>query len=156
MLLSHLIKFNTVYFDSVSQSKTAVLHKISQLLSQQHSELDYQELFDAYWKRECLGSTAIGQGITIPHIRSAKLAKPSAAVVKLLNPVDFGAVDKQPVDLIIGIVVPLTQVNEHLNILATIVNRFSQPLFRDACRRVSDKESLYSLLINEEWEKEFA
>jgi PTS system nitrogen regulatory IIA component len=154
MQLSHLIKFNTVYIDSVSQSKTAVLLKISQLLSQQHCELDSQELFDAYWKRECLGSTAIGQGITIPHIRSAKLAKPSAAVIKLLNPVDFGAEDKQPVDLVIGIVVPQTQVSQHLKILATIVKRFSQPSFRDACRRVGDKDALYNLLIREEREEE--
>ncbi|MBA2650702.1 MAG: PTS sugar transporter subunit IIA [Tatlockia sp.] len=150
MQLRHLIKLNTVYIDSVSQSKTAVLLKISQLLSQQQPDLDFQELFDAYWKRESMGSTAIGQGITIPHIRNAHLVKPLACVIKLLNPVDFGAEDKQPADLVIGIIVPQTQVDQHLKILATVIKRFSLPTFRDACRRVADKESLYNLLIKEE------
>ncbi|MBA2655745.1 MAG: PTS sugar transporter subunit IIA [Tatlockia sp.] len=154
MQLRHLIKLNSVHIDSVSQSKTAVLLKISQLLSQQHCELDYQKLFDAYWTREALGSTAIGQGITIPHIRHANIAKPLACVIKLLNPVDFGAKDKQPIDLVIGLIAPLTQVDQHLQILATIIKQFSNPSVREACRSVIDREVLYKILIAEEIHKE--
>lgn len=149
MQLGHFININTVYIDSNSQSKTAVLLKISQLLSQNNPELDSQELFDAYWKRESMGSTAIGQGITIPHIRRAGLAKPEACFIRLLNPVDFGAEDKQPIDLVIGLLVPLEQIDQHLKMLATIIKQFSIPSFRDACRCANDKEELYKLLISD-------
>jgi nitrogen PTS system EIIA component len=152
MSFNQLLLLNTVHIDAVSQSKTAVLLKISQLLSQQHPELNAQALFDAYWKRESLGSTAIGQGISIPHIRLAKLAKPVASVIRLINPVDFGAEDKQPADLVIGLAVPETQVDQHLKILAAIIKRFSQLAFREACRRVDDRLALYNLLIAEESE----
>ncbi|CDZ76755.1 Nitrogen regulatory protein [Legionella massiliensis] len=154
MQLSHIINLNAVYIDSVSKSKTAVLLKISQILSQLHPGLNEQELFEAYWKRECLGSTAIGQGITIPHIRSLKLEKAQACIIRLLNPVDFGAADKQPIDLAIGLVVPQEQVNHHLEILAAIIKRCSVPSFREACRRTDNNVALYNLLITEDTHQE--
>lgn len=149
MQFIHIFNQNAVYIDSVSQSKTAVLLKISQLLSRLYPELNSQELFDAYWKRECLGSTAIGQGITIPHIRTAKLTKPQGCIIKLLNPVDFGAADKQPIDLVIGLVVPQDLVDQHLKILAALIKHFSVPSIREACRHVVNNETLYNLLTAE-------
>ncbi|KTC86132.1 MULTISPECIES: PTS sugar transporter subunit IIA [Legionella] len=150
MHISQLINVNTVYIDSISQSKMAVLLKLSQLVSQNHPHLNPQELFDAYWKRECLGSTAIGQGVAIPHIRTAALIKPQGCVIRLLNPVDFGAEDKQPIDLIIGLLVPQEQVDQHLKILAAIIKQFSISSFREACRRINEQEEFYNLLISAE------
>ena len=146
MHLSRIINLNTVCIDSSSQSKTAVLLKISQLLSQANPQLEVDHLFDAYWKRESLGSTAIGQGITIPHVRAAGITKPQACVLRLLNPVDFGAEDKQPVDLVIGFVVPQENVEQHLQILASIIKQFKTPAFREACRRSTTSEDFYHLL----------
>ncbi len=149
MPLCHVLNPSSVYIDSTSQSKTAVLLKISQLLSQNRPKLDFQELFAAYWKRESLGSTAIGQGITIPHISTPMITTACACVIRLLNPVDFGATDKQPVDLVIGLLVPQEQIDSHLTMLAAIVEQFSLPVFREACRRMVNKEALYELLVGE-------
>lgn len=97
-----------------------------------------------------MGSTSIGQGITIPHIRVPGLTQPHACVIRLLNPVDFGATDKQPVDLVIGLVVPQEQqVDQHLQLLASIIKQFSIPSFREACRRMTDSGALYNLLASE-------
>lgn len=150
MPLRQLININTVYIDAVSQSKMAVLLKLSQLLCQNHPHLNPEELFEAYWKRESLGSTAIGQGITIPHVRTTCLEKPIACVIRLLNPVDFGAADKQPVDLVIGLLVPQDQTEQHLKILGEIVKQFSTPSFREACRQVNNQEEFYHLLVSQE------
>jgi PTS system nitrogen regulatory IIA component len=128
----------------------AVLLKISQLLSQNNPELAQQELFDAYWRRESLGSTTIGQGITIPHIRATNLSKPQACFIKLLNPVDFGAEDKQPIDLVIGLAVPQEQVEQHLKMLSAIIKQFSVSSFRERCRHTTNREDLYNVLIEEE------
>lgn len=155
MQLCQVIHPSNVCIDCTSQSKTAVLLKISQLFSQTLPDLDAQELFDAYWKRETLGSTAIGQGITIPHIRAA-ISNPQACVIKLLNPVDFGAEDKQPVDLVIGLIVPQEQIDQHLQLLNTIIKQFNQPNFRDLCRRAPDNEALYQLMSGHVIETELA
>lgn len=146
MQLCDNLNLNSVYIDKISQSKTAVLLKVSQLLSQDHPKLNVEELFEAYWKRECLGSTAIGQGITIPHIRSNLIKKPRACFIRLQNPVDFGAEDKQPVDLVIGLVVPQEQVEQHLKMLSAIIKQFSASAFREACRHASNQEELYEIL----------
>lgn len=149
MQLCQVIHPNCVFIDSASQSKTAVLLKISQLLGQVYPELDVEELFDAYWKRESLGSTAIGQGITIPHIRSDAIKEPKACVIRLLHPIDFGAEDKQPVDLVIGLIVPQEQINQHLQLLAAIIKQFNQASFRELCRQTTCPDHLYKLLHEE-------
>ncbi|ASQ46949.1 PTS sugar transporter subunit IIA [Legionella clemsonensis] len=146
MELYQVIHPGCVCVDSSSQSKTAVLLKISQVLSQVYPQLDAQELFDAYWKRESLGSTAIGQGITIPHIRSTTIEAPKACVIRLLNPIDFGAEDKQPVDLVIGLIVPQEQINQHLQLLDAIIKQFNQTSFRELCRQTTCSENLYKLI----------
>ncbi|KTD08439.1 PTS sugar transporter subunit IIA [Legionella jamestowniensis] len=146
MQLYQVIHPNCVYIDASSQSKTAMLLKISQLVNHVYPELGIQELFDAYWKRESLGSTAIGQGVAIPHIRSAAITMPKACLIRLLNPIDFGAEDKQPVDLAIGLIVPQEQTHQHLQLLNAIVKQFNQTSFRELCRQTTCVESLYELI----------
>jgi len=149
MQFCDLFNKNSVILDSSAQSKTAVLLKLSQLLCQNHPELDANVLFDAFWKRECMGSTAIGHGIIIPHIRSESISKTCACLIKLQHPVEFGAEDKQPIDLVLGLVVPLHQTDQHLQLLRKVIIQFSNPIFRNACRNAKDTDALYNLLIQE-------
>lgn len=148
MHFSELFTKNNVCLDASARSKTGALLKISQLLSQTNAALDADMLFDAYWKRESMGSTAIGHGIIIPHIRSELVNKTCACFVKFEYPVDFGAEDKQPIDLALGLVVPTHQTDQHLQTLRKIIIQFSNPLFRTACREASDAHALYQLMID--------
>lgn len=149
MQLYQLISKNHVVIDSSSHSKTAVLLKISQLLSEENQLLKAQDLFDAYWKRESLGSTTVGHGVMIPHIRCSSLQQTRACFVRLLHPVDFGAVDKQPVDLVIGLLVPENQPEQHLKMLSSIIKQVSCPEFRKAARHAACRSDLYSVLTND-------
>lgn len=135
-----------IIIDNSSRSKTAVLYKISQLINQFVPQLDVNFLFDAYWRRETLGSTGIGHGVIIPHIRSEHVFRITGCFLKLEHPVDFGTVDKQDVDLVIGLIVPQQQVRQHLNTLAYISEQFSNPLLRKACREALSIEVLYDCL----------
>ncbi len=152
MLFSELLQQKTVCLDTTAQSKTAVLLKVSQILQQSHNSLDADALFDAYWKRERLGSTAIGHGITIPHVRSESIEKSCAVMMKLQHPVDFGAQDKQPVDLVFALVIPQQQPDHHLQTLTYIIRRFSDSRFRANCRAAKDSATLYNLLVEDELE----
>lgn len=147
MITFDFLQPDTVLIDKTAQSKTAVLLSISHLLAKKYPTLNAQTLFDAYWARENLGTTTIGLGVMIPHIRLRELDAPKGCFIRLKNPVNFGAEDKQPVDLVFGLVVPYENPQHHLNMLARIVKTFSQPRFRDACREASDDASLINLLL---------
>jgi PTS system nitrogen regulatory IIA component len=140
------IDSNRIMIDNSSQSKTAVLFRISQMIHQILPQLSEEFLFDAYWRRETLGSTAIGHGVIIPHIRSEQVFSITGCFIKLEHPVDFGAVDKQDVDLVIGLIVPQQQVRQHLNTLAFISEQFSNPLLRKSCREALTAERLFDCL----------
>ncbi|KTD23177.1 PTS sugar transporter subunit IIA [Legionella londiniensis] len=147
MLFFNLFHRKNICLDEASQSKTAVLLKISQLIHQNNPKLSIESLFDAFWKRETLGSTAIGHGIIIPHIRSQAAEETQACFLKLKTPIDFGAEDKQPIDLVIGLVVPQTNTTQHLALLNGICQEFGKPSLRNACRAANDEEELFRLLV---------
>lgn len=149
MRLKTLISNHHIAIDSTAQSKTAVFQKISQLLSQNNPKLCQEELFDAYWQRERLGSTAIGHGVVIPHIRVKGDHSPQACLIRLLHPIDFGAEDRQPADLIMALVVPKEETELHLQLLRDIVKLVSQHEFRQQCRAINCEKQLYDWLITQ-------
>lgn len=149
MPFEQLLSLDRILIDCPAQSKTAVFLKISQIFSQIDAQLSASSLFDAYWNRECLGSTAIGHGVLIPHIRTQITRQTFGCFIKLKHPVDFGAEDRQPIDLILGLLVPENRLNQHLDTLAALVRHFKNPSFRQACRHAEDPNALYSFLVSQ-------
>ena len=98
-------------------------------------------------EREHLGSTAIGHGIAIPHGRSNAFDRARGAFLRLREPVDFGAGDGQPVDLVFAMAVPRHFNREHLQILSDLALRFSDAAFRAALRDAPDIGALRDLLL---------
>lgn len=139
---------DNVSVDETAESKTAVLLAVSHLLSRNNPTLEAEKLFDTFWERESLGSTTIGRGILLPHIRSEHITKTSACFIKLVHPVDFDALDKQPIDLVIGLVTPEAQTDHHLQVLSTIVRQCNQPKFRQACRQANRVEALLHAILS--------
>lgn len=133
----------TLYAQNISSKKRA-LEILSQLFAQQLNA-DSNELFDAFIEREKLGATSIGHGIAIPHIRSNHVTQPQGALLRLATPLDFNALDKQPVDILFGLIVPAHTVNEHLQILATLAEAFNNETFRKQLRMTTDSQILYQL-----------
>jgi len=106
-------------------SKKRLLEQLSELLASSSPDLSQNEIFDALLNREKLGSTGLGNGVAIPHGRMATLKQPVCAFIKLATPVDFDAADGQPVDLIFALLVPEDSTEEHLQVLSTIAEIFS-------------------------------
>jgi len=67
--------------------------------------------------------------------------------VRLTNPIDFDAIDQQPVDLLFVLLVPLEATDEHLQILATLAGKFGQAEFREQVRQATDAEAIYQIAI---------
>ncbi|MCK5876474.1 MAG: PTS sugar transporter subunit IIA [Candidatus Marithrix sp.] len=128
-------------------SKKRVFEYFSKILAQEENiKLSSHEIFDSLLVRERLGSTAIGFGVAIPHARVAKCDITLAAFLQLETGIDFGATDKQPVDLLFALMVPENSTEEHLEILAQLAGMFQQQEFRNKLRDTKDCQGKFKLL----------
>ena len=93
--------------------RDGVLDAAARLLSDA-SPANTQAIGEGLRRRERLGSTAIGHGIAIPHGRTTAFDHARAAFLRLDTPVDFGASDGEPVDLVFAMAVPEHFTQEHL------------------------------------------
>ncbi len=105
-----------------------------------------REILDVLTQREKLGSTAIGNGIAIPHGKLAKLDKLFGLFARLERPVDFDALDAQPVDLIFLLLAPEAAGADHLKALARVARLLRDPDVARKLRESRDAEALYAVL----------
>src|SRR5689334_6120567 len=84
-------------------SRHGLLEALARLLAPPGDDLC---VLEALTEREALGSTALGGGVALPHGRCTTLRAPAAAFVRLAKPLEFGAADGKPVDLVCGLVTP--------------------------------------------------
>ncbi len=126
-------------------SKKRVLENISQFISQDLSEFNPNQLFDNLIAREKLGSTGLGNGIAIPHCRITQCQRVIGTLIKLEEAIDFDAIDNQPVDLLFVLLVPEQAHDEHLKVLATLAEQFSDQSFCQQLRAADNSETLYNL-----------
>ena len=126
--------------------RDGVLDAAARLLSDA-SPANTQAIGESLRKRERLGSTGIGHGIAIPHGRTNAFNHARAAFLRLQTPVDFGARDGQPVDLVLAMAVPEHFTQEHLQLLAEIAERFADEDFRKALRSAPDIETLRRVIL---------
>jgi PTS system nitrogen regulatory IIA component len=108
--------------------------------------LTEREIFDVLMQRERLGSTGIGNGIAIPHGKLAKLERLFGLFARLDRPIDFEALDGQPVDLVFLLLAPETAGADHLKALARIARLLRHPDVATRLRQSRDKEVLYAVL----------
>lgn len=134
-----LLPAGRVQTDLAVADKAQLLEHLAELLA---SGGDAAELRAALVARERLGSTGLGHGVAIPHGRSAGLAEARAAFVRLREPLDFGAPDGAPVDLVAALVVPAHFTDQHLMLLAELAEMFSDPNVTGALRAAADAPAL--------------
>ncbi len=145
--LHQVLSAERTYVEDFGASKKKVLQTIAERLAKTLSDVSDIELFDQLIARERLGSTGIGSGVAVPHCRLNGLQSPIAALVKLPQGVDFEAIDKAPVDLIFALIVPTDATDEHLQLLASVVERVNDPDVLHVIRNATTSETLYEQFI---------
>ena len=128
----------------VVEDKADLIEQLAGLLAGDGA--DVAVVRDALNARERLGATSLGHGVAIPHGRSAAIDSARAAFVRLPKPVDFGAGDGQPVDLIAALIVPAHFTDQHLQLLAALAELFSKPALTAALRAAGDDHALFAEL----------
>ena len=146
MHLLDLLSPARVRTGAIVAGKKRLLETVSAMLADGAGGEGDRAIFDTLCGRERLGSTGLGHGVAIPHARSAKALNPAAAFLRLAEPIDFGALDGEPVDLVFALVVPDHFAQQHLLLLAQLAEMFGDATFRDALRAAPDAGALYALV----------
>jgi mannitol/fructose-specific phosphotransferase system IIA component (Ntr-type) len=113
-----------VYVDvDASTAKDAALGKMAELLAPDHS-LDATELHAGFVAREGESSTGFGNGVAIPHAKVKGLTQPFVGTVTFTTPVEWDALDGQPVDIAIGLIMPADDPDQvHLRVLSKLARK---------------------------------
>ena len=119
MNINDMLSADALLINFESTSKKHLLNKLCELAEKKIS-VNSRSLLENLTKREKLGSTAVGNGIAIPHANVSNIEKPYVFVATLVNGLDFNATDDQPVDIIFLLIAPNNDGSEHLQALALI------------------------------------
>lgn len=149
MKIKEILTTNNVQANAPSETKKNVLELLSRLLIANEKALDLKSVFTQIVTRERLGTTGIGHGVAIPHCRMMGVKTPLASVIHLATPINFDAPDDQPVDLLFGLLLPEKSTEDHLQLLADIAGKCSDPEYRDNLRKAQNNETLFHLAISE-------
>jgi PTS system nitrogen regulatory IIA component len=134
------------------QTKGEVVRELAEHLAAQHPQVDKEKLVDVLWERERLGSTAIGDGIAIPHGKLPSLKGVIGAFARHAAGVDFDSLDGGPTHLFFLLVAPEDSVGQHLKALARVSRLLKDKVFRGRLMAADGRSELYAL-IREEDEK---
>ena len=110
-------------------------------------KIDDDTVSSALLKREELGSTGVGNGVAIPHVRLEQVKKPFAIMARLKHPIDFDAIDGQPVDLVCLLLLSKENEQAQLNALAAVARRLRTPELLEQLRRAPNRVVLYNLMV---------
>jgi len=105
-----------------------------------------RSIFEILLQREKLGSTAVGNGIAIPHGKMAKLNRLFGLFARLDRPIDFEALDGQLVDLVFLLLAPEAAGADHLKALARVARLLRDPEMARKLRDCRDAEAIYAVL----------
>ena len=132
------------------RTKEDVVRELAGHLAAVHTEIDANRLVDVLWERERLGSTAIGDGIAIPHGKLPGLKSVLGAFGRHLAGVDFQSLDGNPSKLFFLLVAPEDSVGLHLKALARVSRLLKDPEFRARLLTAGDQAELYRTIREED------
>lgn len=141
-----ILKVGSVRCQAQVKSETHALDMLSHMLADAADGPTAGEVMTGLIGRERLGSTGLGEAIAMPHARLPGVTSQVAAALKLAEPVDFGAPDGQPVDLLFGLLVPENSKDAELREVNTLVRKLSDPELKRELRSASDPSVLHDLL----------
>ena len=144
MQLTDFLKESLTRHHVDAVSKKRLLRIVSEMVAEQHEELGVDAIFHGLIQREKLGSTGVGNGVAIPHCRVSGCQHMIGVLMTLADPIDYDAVDGQPVDLVFVLIVPEESHQMHLDCLSEIAQLLNRSSTLQTLRATDSSQSLYS------------
>lgn len=142
MLPKGILTSGSVSIADPASSKKRILEQAARLLARDADEPTAEQIFERLLERERLGSTGLAGGVALPHARMPGISDSRGAFLRLETPVEFDALDGQPVDLVFALLVPEDANEEHLQLLARLAAMFNEDELRTRLREVETKEAI--------------
>lgn len=150
MHIFSLLDTQTVLPDLEARDKAEILDKLVLSLKGKVSNGEIEKIREAVFERERIMSTGVGKGLAIPHGKSPGIEQTYAAFAILKNPVDYDAIDGQPVNMVFLLVGPQSSNSMHIKMLSRISRLMNNSDFRDRLRRCSSAEEIIEQFKEEE------
>lgn len=145
-LLSEALHLGGIHFAVPGEDLASALKNVVERLPLTPN-MDPDFLYQTLLAREALGSTAIGNGIAIPHVRNPILSQsqePSVSLCFLKRPIDFRALDKKPVHILFTLITPNVKI--HLHMLARLSFVLREQRFMELLNQTPSKDEIIAMV----------
>lgn len=123
--LHEFLNADLIAVQSEITSRKKLLEEMARLLTLPLADVKEKDIYHCLLEREKLGNTGIGNGVALPHSRCDQTEHPVIAIITLNEAIDYHSVDRQPVDVAFGLLVPQDANAQHLGLLAAIARLMS-------------------------------
>ncbi len=150
MKIVELIKRDMIVPALIAREKRTILDELATHVASQHSRIDRGALIRVLVDRESLASTAIGEGVAIPHGKLSSVNEIVACLGRAPGGVDFDSMDGQPTFLFFVLVAPENSTGAHLKALARISRVFKDTEFRRRLLLADDADAMFRVIAEED------
>ncbi|PSQ95860.1 MAG: PTS sugar transporter subunit IIA [Bacteroidetes bacterium SW_9_63_38] len=144
--INQLLRPEQVRIGLPGQTKTEVIEAIVQVLDDHESISSLEAIRSAIFEREQMMSTGVGKGLGLPHAKTSAATETVAAFATTAEPVDFGAIDNEPVRLLLLLVGPEEHKSQHVKILGRISRLVSRDDLRKRLIQVNEPGTIIEIL----------
>ena len=148
-IIIDLLELDAIFSQMHAQSMRHALEGMLEKIAQNHN-IDQERSLEMLVEREKLGSTAIGNGVAIPHALIEGITKPIACFARLKTPIKFDANDDKPVDLLFMLLVDKEHGAQHARTISHISRIMSQQSIQENLRNAKNRNEIHELFRNYE------
>ncbi|MBI1936641.1 MAG: PTS sugar transporter subunit IIA [Ignavibacteriales bacterium] len=150
MRICDILKQEKIISSMKSRDKNEIINELINIFKDDERVVNIESMRDAVHEREKIMSTGVGKGFAIPHAKTNSVNDIVAAFGKIDEPIDFQALDGQPVNLVFLLVGKENLVGPHIKLLSRISRMMNKEEFRESLLKAQTAEEMYNLFENEE------
>lgn len=150
MKITDFLSVHTIIPGLVGREKSAVLQELAAQLVAHHASLDEKQVLKVFQEREKISTTAIGEGVAIPHGKLPGVEGVMGVFARSTDGVDFASLDGEPTHLFFALVAPEGAAADHLKALARISRLLKDTAFRDRLMKGGTREELFAIIAEED------
>ena len=150
MRITDFLTVQGVIPELAGREKSAVLQEMAQWLAVQRESLNADQVLQVLWERERISTTAIGEGVAIPHGKLAGIERVIGVFARSPGGVDFAALDGGPTHLFFVLLAPENAAADHLRALARISRLLKDAAFRSRLIEGQTREEIFRIIAEED------
>ena len=150
MKITDFLTAQGVIPELAAREKSAVLREMAQWLAAQRESLNADRVLQVLWERERISTTAIGEGVAIPHGKLVGIERVLCVFARSPGGVDFAALDGAPTHLFFVLLAPENAAADHLKALARISRLLKDAGFRSRLMEGQTREEIFKIIAEED------